>query len=98
MRFFDEENDEFKEIDKFFGMNEDDDDELMAGQVVHIFPTGEIGQNIHQNALIWSIRLAEKSFTWKFKSYKKKVEIVKFIYNEFLKMLEEELKETEKEK
>lgn len=88
MRFEFGENEEQKEEQKYFF--EDEFDEFDENDIIEMAQVNLVSYDINQKILQSAIKVAENSLFWRFKSPRKKLELIKNIYQGFSKLIEEE--------
>jgi len=88
-RFFEDEGDEFRdEVDRMFGDDDDDDNEGHMegdyhGEIVQMLQLDMVEYDLNLRLLSLSIKMAEKSFCWRFFSVNTKLKRIKSIYHAF---------------
>lgn len=95
-RFYNEESDEEK--NSFFNSDDDDDDddddELVGYMdqegILNVMQIDIAEAELQHDLLGKAMQIAENSWSWKFKSHTKKLDIISMIYTELAKLLGKE--------
>lgn len=86
-----EDDDQKRDIEKFFEIPDDEgSDADMNENILNIAQMELISTELNQKVLFESIRMLEKSFFWRFRRYKTKLNMIAEVYKNFLLLLSEE--------
>tara|TARA_Y100000034_G_scaffold40932_1_gene50380 strand:- start:1573 stop:1908 length:336 start_codon:yes stop_codon:yes gene_type:complete len=100
-RFNYDDHDDFKEeIDNFwpgdtdspFGYDPDDEPYIEKGDIINMLQIDMVEYELNQRILTAAYKLCKSSFWWRFRTVKSKIAMVKFVYLNFVELLDRENK------
>lgn len=88
---YDDDDDQKRDIEKFFEIPDDEGSDLeMNENILDIAQMELQSAELNQRILFEAIKMLEKSFFWRFRRYKTKLNMVAEVYKGFVLILREE--------